>query len=365
MKKSFAILFREEINQYDFGEGHPFHGKRGEIFLNFLKSKIKTNFPILKAEKVNDEDLNLICDKDYIEFTKNYFSKASKGIFFDKKFHEYHSSDNLPHINSGNIEEAARYIVGQAKLAADLVCQGKFKKVISIGGGLHHAKRNYGEGFCIYNDVAFCAKYLLENYGLKKILILDTDAHCGNGTMEYFYDDEKVLFIDIHQDPTTLYPGTGFPEQIGRGRGEGFTVNIPLPKFAGDLSLKLVFKEIVEPLVKQFSPQIIIRNGGSDPHFSDPLTSLNLTIDGFKVIGKKTREIAKICEGREIDLIASGYNLEVLPMAWSALVLSLLGFEFKEKEKEKIEKESSFILQETKNMIKTVKKYLSRYWRFF
>lgn len=363
MNKEFLFLFREEINQYDFGKGHPFHGRRGENFLEFFKKNFPIELSVVKAEKATKEDLLLICDEDYIEFSEKYFNESTLRSQLQEQFSFYHSVDNFPREGSGKIEEAARYIVGQAKMAADLVVSGKVKKAISIGGGLHHAKRNFGEGFCIYNDVAFCAKYLIKKYGLKRILILDTDAHCGNGTMEYFYDEDKVLFIDIHQDPQTLYPGTGFIEQIGYGRGEGFTVNIPLPPFSGDQCFKLVFEKIIEPLAKEFSPQIIIRNGGSDPHFSDPLTSLNLTLEGFLMIGEKTRKIAGICEGKEIDLIASGYNLDILPLAWSALISGLLDLQFK-KIKEKEIKEDLAINQ-TKEIIQKIRKLLSKYWKCF
>lgn len=232
------------------------------------------------------------------------------------------------------MEEAARYILGQSKWAAQLVAKGKFKKVISIGGGLHHAKRNFGEGFCLYNDVAFCALYLKKRYNVERIMIIDTDAHCGNGTMKYFYDDREVLFVDIHQDPRTISPGTGFIEQMGTGKGLGFTLNIPLPPGAGNRCYQLAFEKIVEPLAREFSPQIIIRNGGSDPHFGDRLTNLGLSLEGFKMIGEKVRNLAEICDGKEIDLIASGYNLEILPSCWTALLFGLLGIE-KEIEKER------------------------------
>jgi len=141
------------------------------------------------------------------------------------------------------------------------------------------------EGFCIYNDVAFTATYLLEKYNFEKILILDTDAHAGNGTAEYFRTDPRVLFVDIHQDPRTIYPGTGFASDIGADSGKGFSVNIPLPIYAGDESYKLVFDEIILPLTGEFKPQIIVRNGGSDPHFNDGLTHLGLTIAGFRMVG--------------------------------------------------------------------------------
>ncbi len=109
----------------------------------------------------------------------------------------------------GKVEEAARLIVGQAKMACDLVQSGQYQKVISIGGGMHHAKQRFGEGFCIYNDVAFAALYLIEKYQLDRVMVLDTDAHAGNGTAEYFRANPKILFVDIHQDPRTIYPGTG------------------------------------------------------------------------------------------------------------------------------------------------------------
>jgi acetoin utilization protein AcuC len=361
---NLAILFRKEINEYDFGEGHPFHGRRGEDFLKFFKEKIKIDFPILKAKKATDEDLLLICEKEYIEFTKKYFKAKSRGEEFNGRFFLYHSADNLPIGKPGKIEEAARYIIGQAKLAADLIMEGKFKKVISIGGGLHHAKKNYGEGFCIYNDVAFCAKYLTDKYNLKKILILDTDAHAGNGTLEYFYEDPKVLFIDIHQDPRTLYPGTGFVEQKGSGKGEGLKINIPLPPGAGNRSYKLIFEKIIEPVVKEFKPEIIIRNGGSDPHFSDHLTNLGLTIEGFKMIGQKVRNLAQICDGREIDLIASGYNLKILPFAWTALISNLIGIEVEIEEPIPTQKIQDPI-EETQKIINEIKEEFKDYWKCF
>jgi acetoin utilization protein AcuC len=364
MQKDFAILFSKKINEYDFGEGHPFHGRRGENFLKFFKEKVKIDFPVLKAKRATDEDLLLICEKEYIEFTKEYFEAKSRGEEFNGRFFIYHSADNLPIGKPGKIEEAARYIIGQAKMAVDLVMEGKFKKVISIGGGLHHAKRNYGEGFCIYNDVAFCAKYLIEKYGLKKILILDTDAHGGNGTLEYFYEDPRVLFIDIHQDPRTLYPGTGFIEQKGANGGEGLKINIPLPPGAGDKSYKLVFEKIIEPVVKEFKPEIIIRNGGSDPHFSDHLTNLGLTIEGFKMIGQKVRNLAEICGGREIDLIASGYNLKILPFAWTALISNLIGIEVEIEEPIPIKKIQDPV-EETQKIINEVKEEFKKYWKCF
>lgn len=364
-----SILFREELKEYDFGVGHPFRGDRYVDFYKFLQQNLKegSDYCLLKAEPVSDSDLQMICHQNYIEFTRGYYEAANLGIPYPGKFSDFHSMDNLPTGKPGKIEMAARIVVGQAKLAAQLIQNGSFKKVISIGGGLHHAKRNYGEGFCLYNDVAFCALYLKHEYGLKRILVLDTDAHCGNGTMDYFYEDRNVLFIDIHQDPLSIYPGTGFIQQIGSGAGKGFTVNVAMSEYAGIDAYRLAFETVVEPLVREFQPQIIIRNGGSDPHYADGLTTLGLNIEGFHMIGEKVRKMSEICQGKVIDMIASGYNREVLPYAWMALITGLTGIERKIKEPlpqpSPVHKDISLI--ETRSVLMELRKYLKPYWQCF
>jgi len=231
---------------------------------------------------------------------------------------------------------------------------------------MHHAKPGYGEGFCIYNDVAFTARYLMKNYGLSRVLVLDTDAHGGNGTMEYFYNDPNVLFMDIHQDPATIYPGTGFAEQIGEGVGKGYTINIPMPVYAGYESYEAVFNQIILPVTREFQPEIIIRNGGSDPHFSDGLTNLGLPVRGFQMIGEKVREMADLCGGKLVDLIGSGYNKDVLPHAWLALIGGLTGIKVDIDEPEPMVPprfRTDTALPKTQQVISEVKDLLKPYWK--
>ena len=363
---AFAILYRQELREYDFGPGHSFRGDRYEIFPRFLRENLPEddNYRILEAERAADEDLLRICRKEYINFTRGFYQAASSGLSYPGPFSRFHSGDNFPVGKPGQLEAAARLIIGQAKMACDLVLGGKFKKAVSIGGGMHHAKPGYGEGFCIYNDVAFCGLYLIQEYGLERVLILDTDAHAGNGTSEYFYGEPKVLFIDLHQDPRGLYPGTGFAHQIGSDDGRGFTINIPMPVNAGYDSYRLAFESIVEPVTREFRPQIIIRNGGSDPHFADGLTRLGLPVKGFRMIGEKVREMAGVCEGKAIDLIASGYNERVLPYAWLALISGLAGIELSIEEPEPVPQRFSMdsSLAETEMVIEEVKGHFKDYW---
>jgi len=363
---AFVVLYRQELREYDFGPGHPFRGGRYDTFPQFLQEKLPedNSYRILEAEPATDEDLLLICQPEYIDFTREYYRAANAGLSYPGQFFRFHSPDNHPIGKPGKLEEAAKMVVGQARMACDLVQRGEFEKAVSIGGGLHHAKSAYGEGFCLYNDVAFCGRYLMQEYQLERILILDTDAHAGNGTGEYFYEEPRILFIDLHQDPIGLYPGTGFAHQIGSGNGKGFTINIPLPVYAGYDSYRLAFESIVEPVVKEFKPQVIIRNGGSDPHFADGLTSLGLPVRGFRMIGEKVRKMAELCQGRVIDLIASGYNEMVLPYAWLALISGLVGVELSLEEPEPVSPRFSddSSLAATETVIGEVKRHLEDYW---
>lgn len=366
MKIEMAILYREELKEYDFGTGHPFRGERYELFSRFLAEKLpaRDHYGGVQAKWATEEDLARICTREYVAFTREYYRAANLGMHPNGEFSRFHSADNRPLGRPGKLEEAARLVVGQAKEACDLLLSGRFRKAVSVGGGLHHAKRDFGEGFCLYNDVAFAGKYLLEEYALQRILILDTDAHAGNGTAEYFYEDPRVLFIDLHQDPHTLYPGTGFVHEIGVAAGKGYTVNLAMPAGAGDACHEAVLEEIVLPLAFEFKPQIIIRNGGSDPHFADRLTHLGLSIEGFRRIGRTVRRMAEVGDGKAIDMIGSGYRMEILPFAWLALIAGLGDFrvEIGEPALERRKPREDLAYAATRKMIREVKRTLGEYW---
>ena|GEM_PF-121797 len=363
-----AVLYQDELKEYDFGSGHPFRGDRYESFIKFLKTNLpgEQYYDILGAETAALADLLKICDRDYIDFNQEYYQAASAGwnSYFED-FSHYQSPDNKPVGIPGELEKAARLIIGQAKMACDLVQSSQYQKAISIGGGMHHAKQRYGEGFCIYNDVAFAALYLIEKYNLERILVLDTDAHAGNGTAEYVRTNPKILFVDIHQNPRTIYPGTGFASDIGEGNRAGLNINIPLPLYAGDASYQMTFDEIILPVTREYQPQIIIRNGGSDPHFDDGLTNLGMTVAGFRMMGDKIREMTDICQGKQIDLIASGYNQHILPYAWLSLLSGIADFPLNVEEPEPIPQQfrKDHVLPETEKVLEEVKRYHRKYWR--
>ncbi len=361
-----ALVFNPDIKNYTFGPGHPFTGGRFEKFIRFAKQELGNFNEIFKEvvpPSASEESLRLVHSQEYIEA----ISRASRGIILPN-ITRYATSDNLNpatgYLPKG-IHEAAMIAVGTSLEAAELVRKGGFLKAAALGGGLHHAKREKGEGFCIYNDVAVCAKKLLAE-GVKRILVLDTDAHAGNGTSELLTEEKNVLLIDIHQDPATIYPGTGFIEEIGMGEGKGFTINIPLSPGAGDRSYEYVFESIIFPMTEEFQPELIIRSGGSDPYFADGLTGLGLTLKGFRMIGKNVKMLSsQFCQGKEIDLIASGYNPQILPQAWLALLGGLLDFHTEVHELQPSPFREGFRLEETKKTVSSLRGILKKYWRCF
>ncbi|OGP55045.1 MAG: hypothetical protein A2Y65_04130 [Deltaproteobacteria bacterium RBG_13_52_11] len=315
-----ALLYSEEMKRYDFGPGHPFRGDRHASFMKLLKEKVGTDrgFDLIAPTPADDDQLQLVHSPAYIEFIK-------KGEWdpWSWKAVEFVAADTPL---SPGMDEAARVIVGAGIAAGELVATGRYKAAVSIGGGMHHARPSRGAGFCIYNDVAICVRNLQKKHGIERILILDTDGHAGDGTCEIFYEDPRVLFISLHQDPFTQYPGTGFPRQIGEGAGKGFSVNIPLPPRTAIAPFLYALEEIFCPLAHEFKPEIILRNGGSDPHFDDQLVQLGITVEGFHRIGNTVRETAEaVCDGRIVDMVGSGYNPAVLPYAWLALVCGVSG----------------------------------------
>jgi acetoin utilization protein AcuC len=357
-----GIVFSDKLKNYDFGPGHPFRGDRFDIFMSFFNKRLKTSgvFEVVYNDEVaSDPDLMLWHTEDYI----HVMEKAAKGVKVSDLF-RYISSDNINPLTGGfplGLESVARVIVKNSLLACDFVLVEKFNKCVSVGGGLHHAKASFGEGFCVYNDVVICAKHAIERRCLERVLVLDTDAHAGNGTCQAFYADARVLFVDLHQ--RSIYPGTGYEDEVGKGKGKGFTVNVPLPPYAGDEAYRYVFDELVFPLVNEFEPQLVIRNGGSDPHPSDKITQLGLTLKGFKYIGDSVRKIAEICDGKEVDLICSGYRPEVLSSAWSAIISGLAGVEIVLDEPFDLGTPKYRMLDMVKKTVKQVKRNLKPYWK--
>lgn len=171
----------------------------------------------------------------------------------------------------------------------------------------HHSRPSGAMGFCVFNNIAIAAKQAMA-MGIKRILILDWDVHHGNGTQEAFYGDDRVLFVDIHQD--NLFPqNSGTLKENGSGKGVGFTVNIPLPPACHDGDYLYVFDRLVRPLAVRYQPELILVSAGFDAHRLDPLGGMKLTTEGFSLLAKRTKHLAEsLCGGKIALFLEGGYD---------------------------------------------------------
>ena len=190
----------------------------------------------------------------------------------------------------------------------------------------HHALPGRGMGFCLFNNVAIGARHALSRRGVDRVMIVDWDAHHGNGTQEVFYEDPSVLYVSIHQYPH--YPGTGYYDETGRGKGEGFTINLPFPAGTGEDLYEEAFRSVILPAGERFSPDLIMVSAGYDSHFQDLLCSLRLS-DGY--YRRMTDHLVGLadehCNGRLIVTVEGGYNLEAMARSAVQTVAGLAGVE--------------------------------------
>ncbi len=346
--RKVPLFFHEKYASYRFGKFHPFDPRRFPKFVEEVEKeeKMHAEVEVTESPKADDRVLETVHDPGYI-----------KGV--DEKEKTGGSLTMDTPVKKGS-PEAARYIVGGSLEAAKMIENEGVEFAINLGG-LHHAGPDYGEGFCMFNDVAVAARYLAEQK--EKVVIFDTDAHQGNGTMDIFMKDPNVLFISIHQDPATLYPGRGYVQEVGKEEGEGFTVNIPMPRDSNLTEYHYAIEEVVKPLVRQFSPDVLIRNGGSDPHHADSLTDLALDMRGLKYLGEVSRSMAEEGDAGYIDLMLSGYGQRVLE-GWKAITIGTLGVDVPLPTDQKI---GDIGYEPKKKMVETVddlKKILKEYWEF-
>ncbi len=177
----------------------------------------------------------------------------------------------------------------------------------------HHAEHARALGFCFFNNVALAALYLLEQFGLERVAIVDWDVHHGNGTQHLFEADPRVFYLSLHEEPRYCYPGTGYAQEKGTGPGEGFTLNLPLASGSGDAEALKALKEEGLPRLKQFAPQFLLISAGFDAHRDDPLARLELTREGYQAMGRLLLDLAQeTAAGRVITVLEGGYNLQVL-----------------------------------------------------
>ncbi len=226
--------------------------------------------------------------------------------------------------------EAALRAAGGVLAATDAVLDGEAGSAFClVRPPGHHATPTKAMGFCLFNNVALAAAHALERRGLERVAIVDFDVHHGNGTQDAFYSDPRVLYVSTHQYP--FYPGSGYWAETGEGQGEGTTVNLPLPRGCGRQEYLRAYREVGEPLLRRFRPQLLLVSAGFDAHFADPLAQMLLDTRGYYEIASLLKALAdELCEGRIIFSLEGGYDHTALAWSVHACIDALLGNEFAE-----------------------------------
>jgi len=308
------VVWDRRMLGYDLGGHHPLHPLRWELTWALAgELGVLDAYDVLVPGQADDEMLGWVHTPDYIAAVR-----AASGSEPIAVGHGLGTDDNP--IFPGMHENAA-LIAGGSIDAARAVAHGEVDRAVNFCGGLHHAMPDHASGFCVYNDAALGIKALLEA-GIHRVAYIDVDAHHGDGVQAAFYDDPRVLTVSLHESPLSLFPGTGWPTELGVGAALGTAVNVALPAGTGDAAWLRAFHAVVPGLVRAFKPEILVTQQGADAHREDPLADLMLTLDGQRTIYLALRELAReVTGGRWLALGGGGYSpVRVVPRAWTHLL---------------------------------------------
>ncbi len=312
-----AVVWNSALLAYDLGGEHPFNPVRLDLTIRLAQELgVLDGIPLLVPEEAGDAELQRVHSPDYLDAVKEA-PMASYDVG-----HGLGTEDNPVF---ANMHGAAALVVGSTLLGARKLADGETLRAVNIAGGLHHAMRDHAAGFCVYNDCSIAISWLLD-HGFDRVGYVDTDVHHGDGVQAAFYHDPRVLTMSLHQHPMTLWPGTGYPGELGGPGAEGSSVNVPLPPMTSDAGWLRAFHAIVPPLLRQFRPQVLVTQCGVDSHREDPLADLSLTVDGHREIYRTLRGLAdEHAGGRWLAVGGGGYQLiRVVPRSWTHLLATVL-----------------------------------------
>ena len=294
--------------EHHTGARHPERPERFDAALDALKN-LKLHG--IDARVATEEEISLCHALKYIQLVEREIVTG---------FHELSTGDTI--ISTRSLDAALR-ATGGALNAVDMVLSRKATNAFCIVRPPgHHATPVRGMGFCIFNNVAIAARYAQSKYGVDRVLIADWDVHHGNGTQDIFYTDGTVFFFSTHQHP--WYPGTGRPDEIGEGKGEGMIMNCPFPAGSGRKEILGAFEQRLVPAAKRLKPDLVLISAGFDSREGDPLGNFLLSDLDFADLTRLMLEIAdQYAGGRLVSVLEGGYNLTGLASAVRAHVQTL------------------------------------------
>jgi len=316
-----AFVYTDDYADYHLSDTHPLQQKRLLMTHRLLEAHSAFGAPgsfLITPAPATETDLLRVHSPEYLSALRRLSDREHVP---DKKEFGFGTLDNPPF---PGMWEATLLYAGGSLDCARLVRHEGFDAAFNTSGGLHHARWNRAAGFCTVADVALVA-YLLLDHGAKRVACVDIDAHHGDGTQAFFYDDPRVLTLSVHETPETLYPRvTGFAEEVGEGAGLGFNANLPLAPGSGDAVYAEAFGAAFLPLLTAFDPEFILLQVGADAHFADPLTHLGLTSRGWLSLAQSVIALGKPI----VALGGGGYNLDTVARLWTLLYGALSGQTF-------------------------------------
>ncbi len=305
-----GLITTDTYKKHNTGNGHPEKIDRVTAIIDNFKKIDNKNLIWKKPNKFDEFFLNKTHSIEYINHVKQSFPK--KGLVF---------LDGDTIVSPGS-KDATKDAVGSIITAIDGVQNKEFKNAFcAVRPPGHHAEKDKAMGFCIYNNVAVGANYLIEKYNYKKIAIIDFDVHHGNGTQDIFYNNEKVLYISTHQYP--YYPGSGSNEENGKFNN---VLNIPLEAGTTSEVYLNAYENVLKKII-QFKPEFLLFSAGFDAHIDDPLAQMRLSTEDYYKITKRTLECSKsFCNGRVVSILEGGYDLKALQDSTQRHVDALIEF---------------------------------------
>ncbi|OHV38247.1 acetoin utilization protein AcuC [Pseudofrankia sp. EUN1h] len=314
------VVWDEAMLGYDFGPHHPLHPVRLALTMDLAtRAGVLASPGIVTAagSLASDQLIELVHDPTYVAAVRHVGAPGAGNPRLAAMF-ALGTADN-PVFQ--RMHEAAAAVTGGTLDAARAVWSGTHQHAVALAGGLHHAMRAGASGFCVYNDPAVAIAWLL-SAGARRVAYVDIDVHHGDGVQAAFYDDPRVLTISLHQTGRSLFPGTGFPDEVGAGDAEGTAVNVALPPGTDDAGWLRAFSGVVPVLLRQFRPDVLVTQHGCDTHRLDPLADLRLTVDGQRASYLALHDLAhEVAGGRWLACGGGGYALEtVVPRAWTHLL---------------------------------------------
>jgi acetoin utilization protein AcuC len=308
-----SVIYHRAYSRYSFGATHPFNPVRVEMMLDLLDA-LGHPARTVAPEPATREDLLRVHAEYYVRRVEALGAGEEVPDCGDYGL----GTPDTPAFRG--MDEATRWLVGGTLHGARLICEEGEKRVLQLGGGLHHARRNYASGFCVYNDLAIAIDYLTR-HGLW-VAYLDIDVHHGDGVQQILYEDKRVMTISLHESGQFLFPGTGSVHELGAELGRGLKLNLPLEPFTEGESYLEVFDQVVPAALRQFRPGILVVQAGADAHFDDPLADLMLTTHDYEAIFRRILEWADLfTAGRVLFTLGGGYALGAAPRVWTILHL--------------------------------------------